>query len=169
MKAAAQTMQMVKKVGRSLSANETCPECGVSFMIRATIEPGRTPFKVCPNGHETAVYKLAQARKAATPKPVDIPPLDIDVKPTSKPVATVTPKFGNGTGPATQRRASNSVLRRARDAGIAGDVESLQLGLAAAIGVYDQILATAPPQFKPLVLGAGGRSIDLAREILEAV
>lgn len=58
---------------------------------------------------------------------------------------------------------------RARAVGIAGDVESLQLALGAAIGVYDQILATAPPQFKPLVLGAGEKAIGVARKILEGV
>jgi len=75
-----------------------------------------------------------------------------------------TPRFGNGTGP-----HKGQILRRARDVGIAGDVEVLQLALAATIGVYDQILATVPPQVRPLVEGAGGKSMQLARAVLEAV
>lgn len=75
-------------------------------------------------------------------------------------------KFGQGT---TKQGNTETVLHRARSVGIAGDVESLQLALGAAIGVYDQILATAPPQFKPLVLGAGEKEIQVAREILWAV
>ncbi len=80
-----------------------------------------------------------------------------------------TPRFGHSTTPSDMLGKSNSVLRRARSAGIAGDVEALQLALAATIGVYDQILATVPPKVRPLVEGAGGKSIQLAREIMEAV
>ncbi len=79
-----------------------------------------------------------------------------------------TPGFGSGTMKA-RHGVKDSVLMRARAVGIAGDVELLQLALGAAIGVYDQILATAPPQFKPLVLGAGEKEIQVAREILWAV
>jgi len=56
-----------------------------------------------------------------------------------------------------------------RDVGIAGDVEALRLALAATIGVYDQIRATVPPQIRPLIDGAGGASMKLARAVLEAV
>jgi hypothetical protein len=79
-----------------------------------------------------------------------------------------TPKFGNGTT-CDEMKSGGRVLARARRLGIAGDVEALQLALAAAIGVYDQILATAPPQFRPLVEGAGGKSMQLARAIMGAV
>lgn len=77
-------------------------------------------------------------------------------------------QFGAGT---TNRkpRLCDRVLVKARSVGIAGDVESLQMALAATIGVYDQILATAPAQFKPLVTGAGEKVMATAREILEAV
>lgn len=81
---------------------------------------------------------------------------------------TGTSKFGNGTRKA-RHGVKDSVLMRARAAGIAGDVESMQLALGAVISVYDQILAAAPPQFRPLVLGAGEKAIAVAREILEAV
>jgi hypothetical protein len=56
-----------------------------------------------------------------------------------------TPRFGNSTTH-DEMKGDNKVLSRARRLGIAGDVEALQLALAACIGVYDQILATAPPQ-----------------------
>lgn len=76
-------------------------------------------------------------------------------------------QFGEGT--VKRRSRARSVLLRARELGIAGEVEAMQLALAATIGVYDQILATAPSQFKPLVLGAGEKAIGVAREILGAV
>lgn len=77
-------------------------------------------------------------------------------------------QFGNGTTKRT-RLVRESVLTKARSVGIAGDVEAMQLALGACIGVYDQILATAPAQFKPLVTGAGEKVMAVAREILEAV
>jgi len=80
-----------------------------------------------------------------------------------------TPRFGHSTTPTELLATGNSVLRRAREVGVAGDVEALQLALASAIGVYDQILATAPASVRPLVEGAGGNSMKLARAILEAV
>lgn len=80
-----------------------------------------------------------------------------------------TPRFGHSTTPSDQIGKGNGVMRRARAAGIAGDVKALQLALAATIGVYDQILATVPPQVRPLVEGTGGKSMKLAREIMEAV
>ena len=80
-----------------------------------------------------------------------------------------TPRFGHSTTPTESLAKSNSVLRRARAAGIAGDVEALQLALAATIGVYDQILATVPVSVQPIVEGAGGNSMKLARAILGAV
>jgi len=79
-----------------------------------------------------------------------------------------TPRFGHSTT-CDEMKAENRVLARARRLGIAGDVEALQLALASVIGVYDQILATAPPQFRLLVEGAGGNSMKMARAILEAV
>lgn len=82
---------------------------------------------------------------------------------------SATPRFGHSTTPTESLAKSNSVLRRARAAGIAGDVEALQLALAATIGVYDHILATVPPQVRPLVEGAGGNSMRLARAILVSV
>lgn len=77
-------------------------------------------------------------------------------------------EFGAGTVK-RKLRIRDSVLLRARSVGIAGDVEAMQLALAATIGVYDQILATAPAQFKPLVTGAGEKDMATARAILEAV
>ena len=82
---------------------------------------------------------------------------------------STTPRFGHSTTPTESLAKGNSVLRRARAAGIAGDVEALQLALAATIGVYDQILATVPAHVRPLVEGAGGKSMQLARAILGAV
>lgn len=82
---------------------------------------------------------------------------------------STTPRFGHSTTPSDQIGKSNSVLRRARAAGIAGDVEALQLALAAVIGVYDQILATVPVSVRPMVEGVGGKSMQLARAILGAV
>lgn len=63
----------------------------------------------------------------------------------------------------------DSVLVRARLVGIAGDVESMQMALAACVGVYDQILATVPSAVRPVVEGAGGKAMKVARDILDAV
>lgn len=79
----------------------------------------------------------------------------------------MTMRFGGGT---TVRKSHirDSVLVRARSVGIAGDVESMQLALAACVGVYDQILATVPAAVKLIVTGAGEKAMKVAREILEA-
>ena len=74
----------------------------------------------------------------------------------------------------TTRRPSmlrDNVLVRARAAGIAGDVEAMQLALAAMIGGYDQALATLPAgsQAREIVESSFGKSAFVARAILEAV
>lgn len=74
--------------------------------------------------------------------------------------------IGVGRYPQKLRR---TVLTRARSVGIAGEIEAMQLALAACIGVYDQILATVPDHIKPIVSGAGGKVMKVARDILEAV
>lgn len=82
--------------------------------------------------------------------------------------ASTETAFGNGTVKRRSQRR-DSVLVRARSVGIAGDVEAMQLALAACIGVYDQILATVPSAVKPIVSGVGDRAMKVARDILEAV
>ena len=77
-----------------------------------------------------------------------------------------TPRFGHGT---TVPRRRESVLLRARSVGIAGNVEALQLALAAMIGGYDQLLATTPKASHAVIEGAFGASPEIARAILEAV
>lgn len=49
---------------RKARITETCPECGTDFIVSPIIESGRTPYKVCPNGHETPIHKLLRSRKA---------------------------------------------------------------------------------------------------------
>ena len=51
-------------MGRSARITEPCPECGTDFIVSPIIESGRTPYKVCPNGHETPIHKLLRSRKA---------------------------------------------------------------------------------------------------------
>ena len=77
-------------------------------------------------------------------------------------------QFGHGT---THRRNTETVLQRARSVGIAGDVEAMQLALAAMLGGYQQQLRTIPEgsQARALVDGAFGRSPEVSQKILEAV
>ncbi len=65
----------------------------------------------------------------------------------------------------------DSVLVRARSVGIAGEIESMQLALAAMLGGYQQLLRTIPEgsQARALIDGAFGRSPEVAQKILEAV
>jgi hypothetical protein len=78
----------------------------------------------------------------------------------------MTKRFGNGT---TVTVGKESVIKRARAYGIAGDVEALQLGLAAMIGGYDRLLATTPESSHAIITGAFGKSPEVARQILERV
>lgn len=77
---------------------------------------------------------------------------------------------GNGTA-VRHSKIRDSVLLRARTVGIAGDVEAMQLALAAMLGSYQQLLRTIPEgsQARALVDGAFGRSPEVAQKILEAV
>lgn len=77
-------------------------------------------------------------------------------------------KFGFGT---SRRIDRPTVLQRARSVGIAGDVEAMQLALAAMLGGYQQLLRTIPEgtQARALIDGAFGRSPEVAKKILEAV
>lgn len=77
---------------------------------------------------------------------------------------------GNGTS-VRHSKIRDSVLLRARSVGIAGDVEAMQLALAAMLGGYQQLLRTIPEgsQARALVDGAFGRSPEVAQKILEAV
>ncbi len=79
-------------------------------------------------------------------------------------------RYGNGTE-VRHSRLRDSVLQRARSVGIAGDVESMQLALAAMLGGYQQLLRTVPEgsQARVLIEGAFGRSPEVAQKILEAV
>lgn len=77
-------------------------------------------------------------------------------------------RYGHGLLSAPKTKAA-SVLSRARSVGIAGDVESLQLALAAMIGGYDRLLATTPAASHVVIKGAFGKSPDVARQILDAV
>ena len=62
----------------------------------------------------------------------------------------------------------DSVLPRARAAGLGAEFESLSLGLTASVAVYDQILATVPSHVRPLVEGCGEKVIAKLREMLGA-
>ena len=80
--------------------------------------------------------------------------------------------YDHGAGTVTRHsKLRDSVLVRARSVGIAGDIEAMQLALAAMIGGYDQLIKTAPAgsQTRALVDGAFERSAEVAREILEVV
>lgn len=74
-------------------------------------------------------------------------------------------KFGHGT----TKQDHGTVLQRARQVGIAGSVETLQLALTAMVAGYDRLLATTPKAIHPLIEGAFGKSVTLARQVLEAV
>lgn len=57
---------------RKARITETCPECGTDFIVSPIIERGRSPYKVCPEGHETPLHKLVKSRKtAAQAKPAE--------------------------------------------------------------------------------------------------
>ena len=75
-------------------------------------------------------------------------------------------KFGHGT---TKQGNRETVLLRARQVGIAGSVEALQLALTAMVAGYDRLLGTTPKAIHPLIEGAFGKSVTLARAVLEAV
>lgn len=79
----------------------------------------------------------------------------------------MTPRFGHSTTPIPAGK--KSVVSRARAYGIAGDVESMQLALAAMIGGYDRLLATTPESSHAVITGAFGKSAEVARQILERV
>ena len=84
--------------------------------------------------------------------------------------ATTETAFGNGTVKRRSQRR-DSVLVRARSVGIAGDIEAMQLALAAMIGGYDKAMATLPQgsQARLIVESAFGKSAEVSRQILEAV
>ena len=65
----------------------------------------------------------------------------------------------------------DSVMVRARSVGIAGDLEAMQLALAAMLGGYQQLLRTIPEgtQARALIDGAFGRTPEVAVKILDAV
>jgi hypothetical protein len=80
--------------------------------------------------------------------------------------------YDHGAGTVTRHnKMRDSVLVLARSVGIAGDVEAMQLALAAMIGGYDKAMETLPKgsQARLIVEAAFGNSERVAREILEAV
>lgn len=76
--------------------------------------------------------------------------------------------FGSGV---FKRRSKlrDSVLIRARAVGIAGEIESMQLALAAMIGGYDQLIATSHPDVHGHIEAAFGKSVEVSRDILNEV
>ena len=80
----------------------------------------------------------------------------------------MTARFGHSTTPVPAGKPP-SVIARARRYGIAGDVESMQLALAAMIGGYDRLLATTSESSHAVITGAFGKSAEVARQILERV
>lgn len=62
-----------------------------------------------------------------------------------------------------------SILRQARSVGILGQVESLQMGLLAMLGCYEQVIRTLPPtsQAAAIVIGAFGHCPEVARKIIK--
>lgn len=63
-------------------------------------------------------------------------------------------------------RNKRTVMLLAREAGIAGEVECLQLALAAMIGGYDRLVATTPECGRGVITGAFGNSAEVAKAIL---
>lgn len=77
-------------------------------------------------------------------------------------------RFGHGTN--RQRAEGNSVLRRAREVGLAGDVETLQMLVQAWRAGYSTLVKTTPEgsQVRALVEGAMGKIEILSRDYMES-
>lgn len=77
-------------------------------------------------------------------------------------------RFGHGTEPPAER---STVLRRAREVGIAGEVETLQMLVQAWRGGYERLVGTTPEgsQARALVTGALGSVAELSRMHMEDV
>jgi len=117
---------------------ETCPKCGVDFIASPIYEAGRTPYKVCPEGHETPVHHLAKSRRKGEPV---------------APAAPVVPK-------------ESSVFLRAREVGIAGQKDAERMALAAMVGCYETLKRTTPVLSHGVIDGVFARTVKISREIL---
>ena len=117
---------------------ETCPVCRVEFIVAAIHEPGRTPFKVCPEGHETAVHHLAKTRSRA------------------EPVAPAEPVVSK----------EQSVFLRAREVGIAGQKNAERMALAAMVGCYETLIRTTPKLSHGVIDGVFARTVKVSRQLL---
>lgn len=116
---------------------ETCPTCKVEFIVAAIHEAGRTPYKVCPEGHETPVHKLAMSRQ----KPIVTAP------------QPVVPK-------------EESVFLRAREVGIVGQKDAERMALAAMVGCYETLKRTTPALSHGVIDGVFARTVKVSRENL---
>lgn len=74
-----------------------------------------------------------------------------------------TQRFGHGT---SRDPNKPTVLARAREVGIAGVVEAQQLALVAMVAGFDRLLVTTPAASHPVIYGAFGKSVELARAVL---
>ncbi len=77
-------------------------------------------------------------------------------------------RFGQGT---TLRREVGTVLQRARAAGLAGDVETLQMLVQAWRCGYEKLIATTPAgsQARAMIEGAMASTENLSRQYMDAV
>lgn len=130
-------------MGRPARIVETCPECGVDFVISPIIESGRTPYKVCPEGHETALPKLVKSRKSGQAAP------------------SATPSVAPKAAP-----KEKSVLLRAREVSIAGQRSAEHLAAVALIGCYEKLLATTPKLSHGVINGVFEKTVQTSRQIL---
>jgi hypothetical protein len=122
---------------RKARITETCPECGTDFIVSPIIEHGRSPYKVCPNGHETTLHKLVKSRKTA---------------PAAQPVAQAKPE--------------KSVLLRAREVSIAGQRNAENMALAAMVGCYETLKRTTPARAHGVIDGVFEKTVQVSRQIL---
>jgi hypothetical protein len=116
---------------------ETCPTCKVEFIVAAIHTSGRTPYKVCPEGHETPVHHLAKSRQRAiviAPQPV-------------------VPK-------------EESIFLRAREVGVVGQKNAERMALAAMVGCYETLKRTTPALSHGVIDGVFARTVKVSREIL---
>lgn len=126
-------------MSRKPSIVETCPVCSTTFIIAPIHERGRTPYKVCPDGHETSIIVLAKNRR---PQPAPNP-----VKPAQE----------------------KGVLLRAREIGILGQKASERMALAAMIGCYEKLKETTPALSHGVIDGVFEKTVKVSRAILGVV
>lgn len=160
----------VDLMARKPSIVETCPTCSVQFIIAPIHERGRTPYKVCPEGHETPLPVLAKNRGQQPAAPARKVPKWKSVAPASVGIKHFPIRAKQAPAPVVPNPVEmvqeKSVLLRAREVGILGQKASESMALAAMIGCYEQLKATTPTLSHGVIDGVFEKTVKVSREIL---